>query len=122
MGLEVSRQGCIRYAIITSQIQIGQAGLKKATQIGQIVAGVKVTKGFLQCMTVCFRLFKLGNQFGLYDSVFHGWELMNDQICQCQFKMGEETRGWSGLVNPNILVGRLDEMKLSFTSRTQAQI
>ena len=48
MGLlEVSRQGCIRYAIITSQIQIGQAGLKKATQIGQIVAGVKVTKGFL---------------------------------------------------------------------------
>ena len=26
--------------------------------------------------------------------------------------MGEETRGWSGLVNPNILVGRLDEMKL----------
>ena len=36
--------------------------------------------------------------------------------------MGEETRGWSGLVNPNILVGRLDEMKLSSTSRTQAQI
>ena len=30
--------------------------------------------------------------------------------------MGEETRGWSGLVNPNILVGRLDEMKLSSNS------